>query len=144
MQSILISLAMLVASLLAGEVAISGQPDSATSWLEDKFGSQPDAREAELKAVMEIKDHQEAAWREYVFARRQYAKAVSRHRRQELMKFAAGNADSVLTAPTLDADTPMLAAKLALKGKFDELYATLDEIQKSRADEALTPSECGR
>lgn len=144
MRSILISLAMLVTSLMAGEVAISGQQDFATSWIEDKFGSQPGAREAELKAVMKIKDNQEAAWREYVLARRHYAKAVSRHRRQELMKFAAGNSDPALTAPALNGDSPMLAAKLALKGKFDELYATLNEIQKSRADEALTPSECGR
>jgi hypothetical protein len=138
-----------VASLMAYQDAQSGEHDLASSkWLENLFrdtsASRYEKREAELKALMEIRSEQETAWLEYVLARRGYAKVIGYRQRQEMKDFAAGNTGFETTLSSPDADSSVLAAKLALKTKFEALYTILDEIQKARADRALTPSECGR
>jgi len=149
MRNIAISVLAVVATLLTSEVALSGQRELASSpWFGKLFqstlASRAEAREAELKALIEISGEQEPAWLEYILARRQYAEGVKDHRRQEYMRLAAGDMGSEITLSTLDADSPVQASKLALKEKFDALYATLNDAQKARADRELTPGECGK
>ncbi len=60
------------------------------------------------------------------------------------MRLATGDTGFDITLPAPDADSPVLDSKLALKEKFDALYAILDEAQQARADEELTAGECGK
>jgi hypothetical protein len=136
-------------SLAITEATLIGQAHPASSsWLANLFqnssASQLAEREAQLKTLMEIRSEQEAAWLDYLLARRAYARAVKEQQRQEMQEIAAGNLGYGTTLSTPDTDFSSKALKLTLKQKYEDLYAILDEVQKARADRELTPSECGR
>jgi hypothetical protein len=131
------------AGAVSGQVPITRLPDPTLVQGTSNFSLSK--RESQLKAAIGIKAEQEPAWVEYLLARRQHEKIVRFSQRQELKEFAVGAGSSF--EPTLSNDEPedfVASSKLALKESFDRLYAVLDEVQKARADETLTPSECGQ
>jgi hypothetical protein len=133
---------------MAADVALSASSQSAPSWLANLFQSSSDStlqlREDDLKELVAIRADQELAWRDYVLARRSYAKAVKDERRQEMNEIAAGNLNYGTTLSDTGSKLGSKAAKLNLKQKYEALYATLDGDQRTIADRELTPSECGR
>lgn len=149
MRNIAISISVVVAMSMTCEVALSGERDPASSpWYKKLFqgtvDSGPQTREAELRVLIAIRSEQEEAWREYILARRQNKQTADRQRRQEYLSSAVGDTGFDLTTSTADSHDPVLTSRLALKEKYDALYALLDDAQKARADRELTPGECGR
>jgi hypothetical protein len=143
-----ISFIVVAISLATAEAALVGQAQPASSWLANLFqnssASQLAQREAQLKTLMAIRSEQEAAWLDYLLARRNYARAVKEQQRQEMQEIASGNLEYGTTLSTPDTDFSSDALKLTLKQEYEDLYAILDDVQKARADRELTPSECGR
>jgi hypothetical protein len=149
MRKLAIAISVVLATFLSCEAAVSGERESVSS---SSFGklfqrtrsTKSAAREVELKALLAIRSDQETAWLEYVMARRQYAEAADRNRRQEYMSWAAGDASLDLNSLASGEDGAVQAYKSALKEKYDVLYAMFDEAQKALADRELTAGECGR
>jgi len=136
-------------SLAMTDSAQPAQRQSASSsWLQDLFRSSSDSkleeREAQLKTLMSITVEQEPAWLAYLEARRTYRRAVRLQQTQELREIASGAWAYGTTLTTESTDNPVQLQKLKLKQKYEDLYASLDNLQRALADRELTPSECGK
>ena len=82
MRHLMISISV-VASLAAGAAVLDGQQARSSSLMANLFQRSSESelaeREARLKVSMGIRTDQEAAWLDYLLARRAYAKTEQSH-----------------------------------------------------------------
>jgi hypothetical protein len=146
MRHLMISISV-VASLAAGAAVLDGPQARSSSLMANLFQRSSESelaeREARLKVSMGIRADQEAAWLDYLLARRAYAKALKDRQRQEMKDIASGNIAYGTTLSAADPEAAVKASQSALRQEYEDLYAVLDDRQKALADRELTPVECG-